>query len=328
MPKISEGTISIGALILLGTWLLIGLPWLIYPSERIVYRDNAHPVPQASEAQPKGTAQAPVFVQVIPGPKSAEERAEETEDRIEKKKADAALVRWTLALFLATVGLIVATGALGYFAYAAIRETRRIGEAQVRAYVSIKEARIDFHSEYAHPIVGFIATNSGQSPARNFVWNIGLQYAGDGLNRTVSFNGKWLESTGLDIPAGKDTTWESAHIADMSAKLYIQSVLPKADMCLARVRLDFRYTDVFDRDWFGESYFAAIIVKTADSSETSAFGEQSHWRAGNVDANAQTKRLAAGIITPQLLPCFARSRREKIPHTCNDTSDRCNPTAG
>src|SRR6476646_8200411 len=112
MPKLSEGVVTIGAFIIFTAWLLIGLPWLIYPSERIVYRDNAHSTPQASEAQPKGTAQSPFFVQVIPSPKSAEERTEEAEDRIEKRKADAALVRWTLGLFAATVGLILATGVL------------------------------------------------------------------------------------------------------------------------------------------------------------------------------------------------------------------------
>lgn len=181
-----------------------------------------------------------------------------------------------------TLSLRQATDRLSQDSTRSAIEQRRIGEAQVRAYVSIKEARIDFHSAYAHPIVGFVATNSGQSPARNFVWNIDIQYVGEGINRTVSFNRKWLEGRGLDIPAGKDADQERAHIADMSAKSFVQSVSPNAQSCLVRVRIDFRYTDVFDQDWFGETYLAAVMAKIAESSDTSSFGEQSHWRAGNL----------------------------------------------
>jgi hypothetical protein len=283
MPKVSEGSITIGGIFLFAAWLLIGLPWLVYPSERIVYRDNTHPAPQASQTQPKGTAQAPFFVQVIPSPKSAEERTEEAEDRIEKKKADAALVRWTLALFLATVGLMIGTGVLSYFAYAAIKETRRIGEAQVRAYVSIKEARIDFDTEYAHPQVTFITTNSGQSPARNFIWSISIQYAGDTVRRAITFNEKWLDSTGIDIPAGADTTPpESAQIAYMSVKRYIEDVAPNVTFYLVRVKIDFRYTDVFDVDWFEEAYFAALMTKNTDRSQIASGQKPVYWRGGKL----------------------------------------------
>ncbi|WLA78498.1 hypothetical protein [Bradyrhizobium elkanii] len=51
----------------------------------------------------------------MPTLKTAEERTQEAEDREEKKESDRALVRWTFALFAATVGLILATGVLGYF---------------------------------------------------------------------------------------------------------------------------------------------------------------------------------------------------------------------
>jgi hypothetical protein len=57
-----------------------------------------------ADAEPKGSASAPFFVQAIPAPKPAEERAQEAEDREEKKHADRWLVRWTFALFAATIG--------------------------------------------------------------------------------------------------------------------------------------------------------------------------------------------------------------------------------
>ena len=43
----------------------------------------------------------------------------------------------------------------------AIEENRRLGEAQVRAYVNIKAVSIDFLFDAIVPRVGFIASNSG-----------------------------------------------------------------------------------------------------------------------------------------------------------------------
>ena len=120
----TEGRVAIGALILLAAWLLIGLPWLLSPSERIEYRDVFQAAAQNTEALPKGSRNSPFFVEVIPTPKSAKEQAEETEDREEKRSSDRWLVRWTFALFAATIGLILATLGLGYFAYRQSRDMR------------------------------------------------------------------------------------------------------------------------------------------------------------------------------------------------------------
>src|SRR5207302_72647 len=79
---------------------------------------------QNADTEPKGTTRAPMFVQVVPAPKTAEERAQETDEREEKKVADRWLVRWTAALLFATVGLILGTGILGYFAFRQAQDTR------------------------------------------------------------------------------------------------------------------------------------------------------------------------------------------------------------
>jgi hypothetical protein len=115
MPKITEGSFVLGGLALLAVWLFVGLPWLATPLERIEYREAPQHSAQSSQEHPTGSAQSPFFVQVTPSPKSAEERSQEAEEREEKKSADRWLVRWTAALFAATVGLILATGVLGYF---------------------------------------------------------------------------------------------------------------------------------------------------------------------------------------------------------------------
>jgi hypothetical protein len=139
MPKLSEGTIALGGLALLAIWLFIVLPILYLPRE-IHAQQQIRPIQRAEnvDVKPDGSPQSPFSVQVIPAPKSAEERAQEAEDREEKKSADRWLVRWTAALFIATAGLIVATGVLGYFAY---RQLRDMKDSIAAATDSAKQAR-------------------------------------------------------------------------------------------------------------------------------------------------------------------------------------------
>lgn len=133
MPKdaADRGLILFAAL--MAAWLLIGLPFLYWPgSPHPKERHTASEATQPSNQEPRGTASAPYVVQVIPGPKSAEERAQEAEDRDEKKEADRWLVRWTAALFAATVGLILATGVLGFFAWRQMHDMKASVDASTR----------------------------------------------------------------------------------------------------------------------------------------------------------------------------------------------------
>jgi hypothetical protein len=123
MPKLSEGVVALGGLAAFAAWLFIGLPLLYLPTE-IHNQPEIHSSQpaQPTNTQPNGSLQSPFFVQAIPGAQTAEERAQEAEDREEKKSADRWLVRWTAALFLATLGLIVATLILAYFAFRQMRD--------------------------------------------------------------------------------------------------------------------------------------------------------------------------------------------------------------
>jgi hypothetical protein len=131
--KLSEGRVAIGGLFLLALWLLVGLPWLNGPLERVEYRYPSQATAQATKSQPTGSAQSPYFIQVMPGAKSAQQRQEEAEDREEKKYSDRWLVRWTFALFAATIGLILATGILGYFAWRQSRDMQESIDAAKRS---------------------------------------------------------------------------------------------------------------------------------------------------------------------------------------------------
>ena len=120
----------------LGIWVLVVLPLLYRPAPSLAesagqpQTQPAAPQQQA-EGEPRGTASAPFFVQVIPSPKTAEERAQEAKDRHEKATVDWWLMAFTGVVAFATLGLIAATGVLGYFAFQQMRDTRILQRANL-----------------------------------------------------------------------------------------------------------------------------------------------------------------------------------------------------
>jgi hypothetical protein len=98
---------------------------------------------------------------------------------------------------------------------ASINETRRIGEAQIRAYVDIRDAAVILigmpgilnsqQRQDVQPIVRITAKNTGQSPARNFVWNPTVQYFSisnlghETKSKIGELGGNWRELLGAGI---------------------------------------------------------------------------------------------------------------------------------
>lgn len=121
----------IGFALLLFAWLIVGLPFLYLPTSEQHKAPRSSGATQSPSGEPRGTSQAPFFIKVLPSDDAAEKAAQDAEDREEKKAADKWLVIWTMALFLATVGLILATAVLGFFAFRQSRDTReQIGLAR------------------------------------------------------------------------------------------------------------------------------------------------------------------------------------------------------
>jgi hypothetical protein len=173
MPKLTEGTFALGGLAVFTLWLFVGLPILNSPSP-IYHQQGANPgePPQKTAGDPKGTAQSPFFVQVIPTPKTAEERSQEADEREEKKSADRWLVRWTAILAFATLGLIGATGLLGYFALRQARDTRASIDLARNEFISthrprVKVRRVQVHIlEVGKPFeVSYRVINTGETAA-------------------------------------------------------------------------------------------------------------------------------------------------------------------
>jgi hypothetical protein len=54
---------------------------------------------------------------------------------------------------------------------------------------------------------------------------------------------------------------DAAMISNMSVKQFIENVKPDCDTFVVRIKIDFRYTDVFAKDWMGETFYAGLVVK-------------------------------------------------------------------
>jgi hypothetical protein len=211
MPRVTEGQCGLGAFTALAVWLLVILPFF-YSSGEIAAQPQIHaqtPI-QNSNEQPKGTAQAPFFVEVVPSPKSAQESAQETQDRLENQTLERRLANWTVVLAIATIGLILATGVLGAIGYLELRNTEKAikasvdlaqsavtanqiavtnAEQQLRAYVTALDVHMIQHrrpgslNPYGGEIPGPVHTyefavilkNGGQTPAINVRTNINLR---------------------------------------------------------------------------------------------------------------------------------------------------------
>jgi hypothetical protein len=190
MPKITEGTFALGGLATFAIWLVVILPFLYGPASHSSEQKHvaAERPSQSTNTKPDGSAAAPFVVQVIPSPKPTEERAQEAEEREEKKSADRWLVRWTAALFAATVGLILATLVLGYFGLQQSRDMKAsiaVGKTAAdaamlsatsdRAWILPEKPLIggvqDFYIAgvfQKHGIIGHLRwANFGRSPAMN-----------------------------------------------------------------------------------------------------------------------------------------------------------------
>jgi hypothetical protein len=154
----------------------------------------------------------------------------------------------------------------------ATAETRRIGEAQVRAYVDISKVDLTFVAlsgmlnlqRVAHPLVKIEANNTGQSPARNFVWNPTLRYFTSGPNqpaRVGELPANWRDILGITIPVGKPHE-DQALIPNMELnQLFPASDVTKTISMLVQLRIRFEFEDVFGERIPADAFFAGIFVR-------------------------------------------------------------------
>ena len=77
--------------------------------------------------------------------------------------------RWALWMLIATALMAIVTAVGVYFVWQTLRDTRRIGEAQVRAYLTIENGTVTPQTGELDRVfwyIGFDIRNCGQSPAK------------------------------------------------------------------------------------------------------------------------------------------------------------------
>jgi hypothetical protein len=137
-----------------------------------------------------------------------------------------------------------------------------VGRAQTRAYVSIKSAKLVFIGPEANPFTTIVVSNGGRSPARNFLWEVSLQYYYNGniLIQGIA-NKEWLNKIGIDISANSEEEPESKLTLNMGFIKYVADVKPPLPHAVVRIKIEFRYTDVFGENVFGEAYYSALVQR-------------------------------------------------------------------
>jgi len=190
-------------------------------------------------------------------------------------------VHHDLLLVFETFALVAFTGTLWWSTRRLWQETsthaRHMGDtveisrAQVRAYVSISGCGLNFieaGAGIASPIVSFTAVNNGQSPARNFIWNVTLEYVYLGMRRRRQLTDRWETNIGSDIPAGSTTSIQSAYIPDMTTR-QLENDCSETTLVVI-VKIDFFYRDVFNEVWRDNAFFSGLMTKEVDINQWSA----------------------------------------------------------
>jgi hypothetical protein len=202
------------------------------------------------------------IARVMESQKAEADTSEEKNRTTRDLKAQEDMAKWAFAMIIVG-GFELAITAVGVvLVLLTLWETRRIGEAQVRAYVSIKSAEIEYWGTWENPRIKITAFNSGQSPARNFVWNPTVDVkvsAGQRLRQ--SYDGNWLQEAGADIAATSDLSDESPPPKNCLLGDFIAGIEPPPTMLFVLVRISFNYSDVFRTRLSGEHYFFGLLQR-------------------------------------------------------------------
>lgn len=177
----------------------------------------------------------------------------------------------TWGLVLATSGLWLFTGLLWRATIGAVRggdralaTTREIGEAQVRAYVSVKSAVMLFGGDGAIPFIGIEAVNSGQSPARGFTWTPTVRYFTEGQHtpKASPEDDEWDEAPGVDLAVGAETSESQLFvITDTDLADYLEDCGPSHGRVTVAVRVQYTYLDVFGVRHTEAAFYAGIAER-------------------------------------------------------------------
>ncbi|SDF32210.1 hypothetical protein [Thalassobaculum litoreum] len=204
--------------------------------------------------------------------------AETTQQRAEKDlhaQSDMAYSAKAMAIIAAVQALLTFVGICYlHWTLAATNAVTKIGQAQISPYTRIRECIFHFYSPQAHPYITVIAQNDGYSPARNFRWNVIIEYnTKEKMSLRGEFNKKWKESHGPSVPPDKTGIKESCMVPNMS----IDNFAGKNKHVVVRGKIVFVSEDIFRNVIYGEQFFSGLAVKNDDPHSFGGLMANKYW---------------------------------------------------
>jgi hypothetical protein len=117
---------------------------------------------------------------------------------------------------------------------------------------------IYFIGDDGMPFIEMTATNSGQSPAINFVWAPEVYYLSETVEEVVKdVHPEWAQQPGLDIHSASETG--ATYVLDdfiLAEKIAIDGVVP--NRIAVSVTIHYTWTDVFGESFIDYASFAGM----------------------------------------------------------------------
>jgi hypothetical protein len=126
------------------------------------------------------------------------------------------------------------------------------------AYVSTKSANVYFIGDDGLPLIEMVASNSGQSPAINFVWAPELHYLPETTEEIINdVHEEWADQPGLDVHSASETTAIYVlHDFILTEKIAVDGIVP--NRMGVSVTIHYTWTDVFGQSFIDFATFAGM----------------------------------------------------------------------
>jgi hypothetical protein len=218
MPKNTEERFLLGFGIAFAIWIFGVLPFLYGPPPRFAEtrsppQSHSSQTEQDTSEEPRGTTKAPFVVKVLPALKTAEETANEAQDRREKSSTDWWIMAFTGAVALFTFMLVGATVLLYRAGERQLVHASDTAERQLRAYVFLENAH-HAGDGIGSVEVTFRIKNFGLTPAHNVkVLSLAEAVDWNDGNPTIPVPTTEPQSFGSMAPNGDFCDWPAGSVS-------------------------------------------------------------------------------------------------------------------
>lgn len=243
---------------------------------------------QQAQNAPKGAVPPPKIsptedvLRRIAGTLEAQETKSNSPEERERErrnlKAQEDMARWAKWMIGVGGAELILTFAGVVLVFRNLRETRRIGEAQVRAYLNVKNAKLSFYGLHGIPRLTIEVANTGQSQGANIRWRPRIKaYFGSGMPvQDINHPINWMQRSGIDVSANSavalpDVIFPQLPFCDYAERFSRVGYRDVPRSVLLQVHIEFRWKDVFNNELADEVFFAGEVTEIIDSADLAPF---------------------------------------------------------